>query len=648
MKEGMVLFRILVSVVLVGVAFVRAWAVDVGFLRELVAVPSVSEDIPQINRAMRMTRTYLEKRGVCCVMETMPDGHEILYASTTPGKGHDFVLAPHMDVVQAKGPEAFSMKQDGDKVMGRGVRDCKGRVVAVAAVLCELVGTGASVGCIFGADEEIGGDSTAWMVGKGYGPKKMAIVTDSSFYDRLAYAQKGHTLFIVKGRGRGGHSSQPWLSDDIIMKMARASVTVRDAWDRRHPLADDTWSDVLVPTRVIADGGAMNIIPDDFDMVWDLRSVTPTAKDEAFDLLKSVMGCEVEVFRHSPPVVSDPKNPLMERLRRVMGETLGRDVPFDRMGAATDAYCFVPCGVPVALVGTRGHGAHTENEYDYISSMEELKTYLVKFLCGCGSDAASVEVPRMPVRGLCAHRGDAAAFPENTVSAIEAAARKGAAMVEIDVKRCKTGELVLMHDATVDRTTTGSGKVSSLTFDEIRALDAGVKKDAKFAGTKVPTFDEAIDCLPKAGIWINVHCKGVVTVKTVVRKLKEKGRLHQAFIAGREKIIHAAREVEPGIRASLFMTNPEGRGKTWTEDGIRAYVEYAGREHSDYLQLGNALIDAPAYREFRAHGGKVIYCFGNDEESIRRIAAFGFEFALTDNLDAMLPHFPTAFAECAL
>jgi len=47
----------------------------------------------------------------------------------------------------------------------------------------------------------------------------------------------------------------------------------------------------------------------------------------------------------------------------------------------------------------------------------------------------------MPVRGLCAHRGDSAAFPENTVPAIEASAKKGAAMVEIDVKRCKTGEL---------------------------------------------------------------------------------------------------------------------------------------------------------------------------------------------------------------
>ena len=253
--------------------------------------------------------------------------------------------------------------------------------------------------------------------------------------------------------------------------------------------------------------------------------------------------------------------------------------------------------------------------------------------------------PKMPVRGLCAHRGDAAAFPENTVPAIAAAARKGAAMVEFDVKRCKTGELVLMHDDTVDRTTTGKGKVSSLTFAEIRALDAGVKKDPKFAGTRIPTFDEAIDCLPREGIWINIHCKGKRTAREVARKVKAKGRLHQSFMAGREKITRAAREAVPEMSTCLFMTCPSGRGATWTDDDIRAYADYAARENSQYLQLGDALRDAPAYRDFRARGGKVNYCFGNDAETLKKADALGFDFVLCDDLDAMLPHFPTRFGD---
>ena len=129
-----------------------------------------------------------------------------------------------------------------------------------------------------------------------------------------------------------------------------------------------------------ADSGAFNLIPGALDMVLNLRSVNPGAKDEALELLKAETGCEVEVLRHSPPVTSDPKHPLMEKLRKAMSETLGKDVPFGRMFAATDARCFVTCGVPIAIGGTNGHGAHAADEYDSLSSMDELKDFLLKFL----------------------------------------------------------------------------------------------------------------------------------------------------------------------------------------------------------------------------------------------------------------------------
>ena len=355
-------------------------AVDVEFFRELVAIPSVSVDIAQVNRAMRAMKAYLEKRGVCCVIETMPDGREVLYASTTPGKRHDFVLAPHLDVVPPADKAQFTMVREGDKVIGRGVSDCKGRAVAVAELLCSLVGKNVSVGCIFGPDEELGGFGTKWMVEeKGYVPRKMAIVADAG-YARLFYAHKGQTLLRVTARGRSGHSSAPWLCDDTIDKMARACVRIRDEWDRRHPLAEDKWSDVLTPTVVRADDGAMNLIPGKLEMVYNLRSVRPEAKEEAIALIKEYTGAEVEVIRHSPPVSSDPDNPLVQRLRKAMSETLGREVPMARMLAATDARDFVSCNVPIALVGTKGHGAHSANEYDHLSSMDEMRAFLYRFI----------------------------------------------------------------------------------------------------------------------------------------------------------------------------------------------------------------------------------------------------------------------------
>ena len=361
-------------------AFVAVQAIDVDFLRELVAIPSVSDDIPQVNRAVRTMKAYLEKHGVFCTIETTPAGKEVLYASVMPGKGHDFVLAPHLDVVAAADPSQYTMKREGDKVIGRGVYDCKGRAVAVAEVLCSLVGKNLSVGCIFGSDEEVGGLTTKWMaVDKGYTPKKMVIVADTRG-GRLVYAHKGQTFYRVKARGRSGHSSRPWTCDDSITKVARAYVRIRDIWDARHPLPEDKWSDVLTPTVIHADGGALNMIPGAVDLVLNLRSVNPDAKDEAFELIKAETGCEVEIVRHSPPVYSDPNHPLMKRLRQSMCKTLGKDIPLDRMVAATDARSFVSCGVPIAIIGTEGNGAHAADEWDSLSSMDDLKHVLIDFL----------------------------------------------------------------------------------------------------------------------------------------------------------------------------------------------------------------------------------------------------------------------------
>jgi len=97
---------------------------------------------------------------------------------------------------------------------------------------------------------------------------------------------------------------------------------------------------------------------------------------------------------------------------------------------------------------------------------------------------------QIPVAG---HRGAAKYYPENTLIGFEAAIALGCDMVENDVHMTKDGELVLMHDHTVNRTTNGTGAVCDLTLDEIKSLDAGCKKDARFAGTRVPTLREFME-----------------------------------------------------------------------------------------------------------------------------------------------------------
>lgn len=94
---------------------------------------------------------------------------------------------------------------------------------------------------------------------------------------------------------------------------------------------------------------------------------------------------------------------------------------------------------------------------------------------------------------VAAHRGNSKYFPENTLSAFRSAYVLGADMIELDLHMTADGEIIVMHDHTVDRTTDGTGLIREKTLSEIKALDAGSWKGESFAGERVPTFAEFLN-----------------------------------------------------------------------------------------------------------------------------------------------------------
>src|SRR5690606_15062412 len=90
-----------------------------------------------------------------------------------------------------------------------------------------------------------------------------------------------------------------------------------------------------------------------------------------------------------------------------------------------------------------------------------------------------------------AHRGFSESYPENTMLAITKALEAGADRIETDLAVTRDDVIVLMHDRSLDRTTTGRGRVQSFTFEQVSQLDAGSWKGPQFAGERVPTLAEA-------------------------------------------------------------------------------------------------------------------------------------------------------------
>lgn len=149
---------------------------------------------------------------------------------------------------------------------------------------------------------------------------------------------------------------------------------------------------------------------------------------------------------------------------------------------------------------------------------------------------------------LIAHRGFALTFPENTLLAVRAAATL-ADLVEVDVRRCGSGELVVVHDETVDRVTDGSGRVAEMPLSALRDLDV------LNSGAPIPTLREVFDAVPPdVGVVLDVKEPGVAADAVEIAAAADSDALVSAFDP---EALATARETVPTIpRALLFREDP--------------------------------------------------------------------------------------------
>jgi glycerophosphoryl diester phosphodiesterase len=230
----------------------------------------------------------------------------------------------------------------------------------------------------------------------------------------------------------------------------------------------------------------------------------------------------------------------------------------------------------------------------------------------------------------CAHRGDNKCAPENTLPAVKSAVAKGAPMIEFDVQVTKDGQLVVIHDADVKRTTNGKGKVTELTFDEIRSLDAGSWFGASFSGTRIPTPRELLEVIPHS-IVCNVHLKaGAGLGAKTAALVKDMGRLDHCVLACDEKQAAEARAVVPEVKICNMSRQLGSR---------QAYVDDTIERKADYLQfLSSQGLEGLAedITKLHARGVKVNWFGTEDPALIRKLAGCGADYILTNDLSLCL------------
>lgn len=246
---------------------------------------------------------------------------------------------------------------------------------------------------------------------------------------------------------------------------------------------------------------------------------------------------------------------------------------------------------------------------------------------------------------VMAHQGGADLAPSNTMAAFRNAAQMGVDVLELDVHTTKDGVVVVIHDATVDRTTNGVGSVHDLTLSELQKLDAGYRFSPdngqtfpfRGQGVAIPTLQEVLSAFPALRINIEIKQADPPMEQAVAELIQQAGAQNRVLVvASNQDVIERFRALMPDVATGA--SESEVRGFFYAQT-LRVSAFY--RPTADALQVpenfGSIQVLSPHFvqaahaREVAVHAWTI-----NDPEAMRRLLAMGVDGIITDRPDLAL------------
>ncbi len=229
---------------------------------------------------------------------------------------------------------------------------------------------------------------------------------------------------------------------------------------------------------------------------------------------------------------------------------------------------------------------------------------------------------------VIAHRGASAVAPENTMAAFRRAQAMGADCIETDLHLSRDGRLVIVHDATLERTTNGSGPVKNHTLAELRELDAGRWFGEDFAGERLPTIDELLEFAGPADLSLYLEIKGGAgygVERAVISALRGRKESKAAVVlcfdpSVLDRIHQLDRLLMTGL---LFDSDPA--------ENVREAVRVGARQIGPRGDCITPELIADAHRR----GLKVVAWTINEPAQMRALASAGVDGIITNHPDRL-------------
>ena len=252
------------------------------------------------------------------------------------------------------------------------------------------------------------------------------------------------------------------------------------------------------------------------------------------------------------------------------------------------------------------------------------------------NSAMALPRPLWPYPRILAHRGGGGLAPENTLAGLRLARNLGFRGVEFDVKLSRDGVPVLMHDETLERTTTGSGSVRDWAAADLLTLDAGSWFGNEFAGEMVPALAAVSATCRQFGLWANVEIKPcpdreAQTGQAVARMTKllwAGAELPPVLSSFSADALEAARREAPELPRGLLVEAVPGNWKQ-ALDRLECVSLHVSWRH----------LSAERVKEVQSAGFGVLAYTVNDSETALDLLAWGIDALVTDQLDQIGPHF---------
>ena len=225
-----------------------------------------------------------------------------------------------------------------------------------------------------------------------------------------------------------------------------------------------------------------------------------------------------------------------------------------------------------------------------------------------------------------AHRGFSGKYPENTMLAFEKAIEAGADGIEFDVHFSKDGELVIIHDERIDRTTDGKGFVVDYTYDELSRFDASATFTGVYGFNKIPTLREYFELVkPIDGFITNIELKTGVNEypgieKAVYELIKEFGLEKRIIISSfNHYSVMRFKEIAPEIVCGYL-----------TGDWVYNFGEYTKTRGVECVHPRFNSLNSQSVAEIKSNGIRINTWTVNDEDEVKRLYNLGTDAVITN------------------